>query len=224
MELFPTTTELDLPIKQKLLAVLKAYGWCLLLILVAAPIVMMTNYWIKQLFQVDITHTNQITTLTKSPLDKYLYVPILAPLMEETLFRLWQDYKIRSLVISCGLLALFMFASYMRHHHLICIFLAAGAVIAIFLLCLKRKPWNSLLTVPFAYRKILFYAAAILFGLVHLGNFSPIYPKLLWVYPIFVLPQLLTGFVLGHVRLRYGFFYGFLLHFIINFVFILHYL
>jgi len=224
MEIFPTSTRLNIPVKQKLLAVLKAYGWCLLLILATAPVVLLTNYWISRTMHVDISLTNRINTLTKAPLTKFLYVPFLGPLIEETIFRLWQDYKIRNLIISAGLLALFMFGGYIHRHQLFYIFPGAAAVILITVLLLKRKPLSSMLTVPLHYQKRLFYAAALLFGLVHLHNFSPFYPKLLLVYPIFVLPQLITGFILGHVRLTYGFLYGFLLHFVINFVFILHYL
>lgn len=58
-----------------------------------------------------------------------------------------------------------------------------------------------------------------LFGLIHITNFEFSYTILL-LSPILVAPQIILGFFIGFLRVRYGFVLGFLMHALHNAVFI----
>lgn len=59
--------------------------------------------------------------------------------------------------------------------------------------------------------KVIFYVSVIGFGLLHSTNFDWRFSTLLLI-PILTLPQTSLGFMLGYVRLKYGFSYAILLH------------
>ena len=61
------------------------------------------------------------------------------------------------------------------------------------------------------YFKIAFYVFAILFGFVHLTNFE-ITRTILLLSPVLVLPQILLGFYLGFIRVKFGLLWSILLH------------
>ncbi len=61
------------------------------------------------------------------------------------------------------------------------------------------------------YFPIAFYVSAVLFGLVHLGNFEKS-ASLLPYALVIVSPQILMGFFLGFLRVRLGLGYAILMH------------
>lgn len=65
-----------------------------------------------------------------------------------------------------------------------------------------------------------FYFLAILFGLVHLSNFT-ITNNVILLAPILVAPQIILGGYLGYIRVRFGLGWSILLHSAYNFIFIL---
>ncbi|MFD2934837.1 CPBP family glutamic-type intramembrane protease [Spirosoma flavum] len=65
-------------------------------------------------------------------------------------------------------------------------------------------------------QKKLLIASSLLFGFMHLFNFSPIFKDIFFLYPIYVLPQIALGFVLGIVRIRNGFIWAVCLHVLVN--------
>ena len=64
--------------------------------------------------------------------------------------------------------------------------------------------------------RIMFFGSAILFGLFHIFNFNGITISNFYVTPFLVLPQLFMGFILGFIRVKYGYIYGVLFHALIN--------
>ena len=69
-----------------------------------------------------------------------------------------------------------------------------------------------------SYFKWLYYLSAILFGLVHASNYELTESQNLLI-PLIILPQLFLGFMLGYIRVRYGFFMAcFFMRFIITIV------
>lgn len=63
--------------------------------------------------------------------------------------------------------------------------------------------------------KYIFYAFALAFGYVHLFNFE-ISLNIILLSPILVLPQILLGFFLGYLRLKFGLLYAIILHALYN--------
>ena len=62
---------------------------------------------------------------------------------------------------------------------------------------------------------LAFYLSIIGFGFIHIFNFEA-YENALWMAPLLILPQLITGLFLGFVRVRMGFLYGVLFHALFN--------
>jgi len=64
--------------------------------------------------------------------------------------------------------------------------------------------------------KFFYYFSAISFGLMHLFNFSSnIY--LILLFSVFLVgPQIVAGFILGFIRLKYGLKYSILFHMAVN--------
>ncbi|MDG4945208.1 CPBP family intramembrane metalloprotease [Weeksellaceae bacterium KMM 9713] len=69
------------------------------------------------------------------------------------------------------------------------------------------------------YFRFIFYFSAIIFALFHLSNFNEM-PSLSFLLPLIVLPQFITGLLIGYMRVRFNFFLGFLMHAIFNAIFI----
>lgn len=91
--------------------------------------------------------------------------------------------------------------------------------IAVFMLVVVMAPLieESIFRAPltlFSGRKVFriaFYVFAILFGYVHITNYE-ISTNVLLLSPILVLPQILLGFYLGFIRIRFGFLWAIALH------------
>jgi membrane protease YdiL (CAAX protease family) len=71
-----------------------------------------------------------------------------------------------------------------------------------------------------SYFKPAFYTFAILFGLVHITNFT-ITTNVLLLAPVLVLPQTILGGYLGFIRVKFGLAWSILLHASYNAFFIL---
>ncbi|MGE0019920.1 MAG: CPBP family intramembrane glutamic endopeptidase [Draconibacterium sp.] len=67
---------------------------------------------------------------------------------------------------------------------------------------------------------LYFYSVTILFALFHLSNYKYT-PNLLLFAPIVILPQFISGFLFGFIRIKQGFIWGFFLHALHNAVFVL---
>lgn len=68
--------------------------------------------------------------------------------------------------------------------------------------------------------QLLFWSLTVLFALIHIFNYD--FESIpFWVYPFMVIPQLITGILLGVVRVRFGLRYSIILHSSFNFVLIL---
>lgn len=63
--------------------------------------------------------------------------------------------------------------------------------------------------------RIAFYVIAVLFGFVHITNYE-MSTNILLLSPILVLPQILLGFYLGFIRVRFGLLWAIALHSLYN--------
>ncbi len=61
------------------------------------------------------------------------------------------------------------------------------------------------------YFPLAFYLSVLAFGFVHLFNFEA-YDQYLWLAPLLVLPQLISGVFLSFIRVRMGLLYSIVLH------------
>lgn len=69
------------------------------------------------------------------------------------------------------------------------------------------------------YFRFIFYLSAISFALVHLSNFNEMPSHTLFL-PLIVLPQFITGLLIGYIRVRYNFILGLFMHAVFNVIFL----
>jgi membrane protease YdiL (CAAX protease family) len=166
-----------------------------------------------------IVYTKRLTGATSigwgDDWDAYFSIVILAPIVEETVFR----YGLKFSRIVVAFLAWLPIYYIIKHTVsddsmgkaiglsliLIPIF---WVLIENFRLHLERM-WRINFTV-------IFHISAIIFGLIHLSNYSNINNYFLAI-PL-VSSQIVAGYVLGFVRMKFGLFYSMGLHSVWNFI------
>lgn len=148
---------------------------------------------------------------------------IMAPVLEEAIFRLPLRPYIENLMLAASLfifVVLGFFADVIPPSFLA---VAMSTMIGLTLYLFWRRSRRSqkepairIAAGPLA--TLVFYGFAILFGVVHITN----YDMAVWYFlPLVVMPQVIIGFLLGFVRLRYGYIWAVLLHAFHNFCAIL---
>jgi membrane protease YdiL (CAAX protease family) len=140
---------------------------------------------------------------------------ILAPIIEEILFRLLLIPKYKNVIIFfCFSICMASMSVIKGSKLYLIIFLIFGVVSFLFLRNKKylRNAQRFLMN-HFYY---IFYASCILFGLYHVTNYTPVNYKLLLLMPIIVFPQMVVGAFLGYIRMKFGITYSILFHSITN--------
>ncbi len=66
------------------------------------------------------------------------------------------------------------------------------------------------------HRAYLIKFSILFFGLLHIANASEFHWQLTLFYPFFVIPQLVLGYFVTNLRLKYGFWWGLALHILYN--------
>ncbi|ASU33490.1 CPBP family glutamic-type intramembrane protease [Mucilaginibacter xinganensis] len=208
----------------KLWLLLKIYGVLFLAILFIAPLIIAADNF--------VVHVLHFKTINKVQHDSmrhffqklgywkaFFYVGLLGPLLEETIFRLPLSLKKRDIAFAFSAAA-FLFDSFLFKHissPMLNIGIRLSISAIIYLACIFNIP-NGLSIVDYRFRNQLIILSMCLFGLMHIANYSPIQWPVIWIYPVYVLPQLLMGWAITFVRFKNGFFWGFALHCIINMV------
>ena len=147
-----------------------------------------------------------------------IIVPIIGPFLEEILFRLPLSLTKTSISLSA---ALIMYRFTGKHlfsfdPNEVYSYIRIGIAIVTFTSVLFFLSYVWLEKIKERYFKYFFYLSAILFALVHISNFAPYNYNVLFLYPLFTLPQFFMGLILGYLRIRQGFFSAWVLHALIN--------
>ncbi len=203
-----------LPISSKLLDVSILLSWSYLL---AMPLSILVNLVV---YLVQYKGVNAVTGVVQEfPL---FYVVLLggviAPLTEETLFRLALRFKPVYLyfMVSILLYTIFNYINFGRatgFGHIFIVNVIAPFIVALPVLFIARikNVRTALQNVYARFFPAIIYAFTITFGLMHISNF-PDRENIWFVLPILVLPQIMIGLVLAYIRTRYGFWYNVILH------------
>lgn len=67
--------------------------------------------------------------------------------------------------------------------------------------------------------KWLYYSSSLIFGLMHFFNFQPDTDHYIFIILI-TMPQTFLGFILGYIRIIYGFWFAVMFHFLYNSLFV----
>jgi membrane protein len=148
----------------------------------------------------------------------FFLVVILGPVVEELIFRLILVPKRRNIVIFTFV---FSFLIINKTYYLIEIdwFLlmslaVSGLLFFLVFNLLKRKP--EIETAIGKRQKTITMVSVVLFGLAHIANIENLHWELALLYPVYALPQMISGYICSVQRLKLGFIWGLLFHSMIN--------
>ena len=141
-------------------------------------------------------------------------VVILGPLVEELIFRLILVPKRRNIAIFTFIFSfLIMNKTYylIEIDWLLLMSLAVSGLMSFLVFnLLKRK--TEIETAIGKRQKIITMVSVVLFGLLHIVNIENLHWELALFYPVYVLPQMILGYVSSVQRLKLGFVWGLLFH------------
>lgn len=147
----------------------------------------------------DITESPMIDAVASFPPGWFfLFAFIVAPLWEETVFRLWMNLKSVTIPIFVTLVPTFMLWPVSE-----IVALVVGLILLIVTLT-QIHAFRHNMDIHFRW---WYYGSALLFGLIHISNHG----FDLRALP-FILPQILAGLAIGYMRVQRGFFAGVLVH------------
>ncbi|NJL12981.1 MAG: CPBP family intramembrane metalloprotease [Microscillaceae bacterium] len=137
----------------------------------------------------------------------------MAPLLEETIFRLFLRYHLVNVLLSASLGAVFLLLALPATW----LWFSLGGIALCLLWLLINLYKHSLPELYFQdwwHRRLpwLYFGSSLVFALVHLNNYDLPLGKSLFYAPVLVLPQFFIGLVLGYVRIRFSFGMAVLVH------------
>ena len=209
----------DRPFINKLATVLKTYGLVFLSLFFVGPLASAADHFVTQALhyksiikQDDITMQQMMRKL--GYWTALVIICLLGPLLEETVFRLPLSFKRNHVAWSIAL-AMFIGGNTIFKHSII------AEVLMIFLSAAVWLMIKYLIPHGFGqrlnpYKSYFIVASITVFGLMHISNYSPLQWPIIFIYPVFVLPQVCMGWGMTYVRFKNGFFWGVGLHCLIN--------
>ena len=144
----------------------------------------------------------------------FFLVVILGPLVEELIFRLILVPKRRNIAIFTFV---FSFLVLNKTYYinkidwlLLVSLVVSGLLSFLVFKLLKQNP--KIETVIGKRQKIITMVSVVLFGLGHIANIETLHWELALLYPVYVLPQMILGYIFSVQRLKLGFIWGLLFH------------
>ena len=200
-------------IKGKFILLFITYCLIFLLIMLSRPIISATDFIVSHLLHFKNIY-NQDTPQLKSEFAKFglikgaLVMCLMGPLIEETIFRLPLSLNRYHIALALSMTMLFFSGKIYTLQHIEWQFVMRLVIaIILFLIFVKWMP-ASILQTDNKNKIIINVSSVVLFGLVHITNFTPIQWSICFIYPIYVLPQICLGLGLTYIRFRNGFFWG----------------
>ncbi|WP_159467205.1 type II CAAX prenyl endopeptidase Rce1 family protein [Dyadobacter sp. 3J3] len=148
-----------------------------------------------------------------------------APIVEELKFRLCLKYSKINFAAFSGIWLFYLLQKFVTgygifgepNHTSLAVGLSLILMAMVYSFLYENRDINNRLEEFWQkYYKVIFYVSVVGFGLHHMTDFDLRFSTLLLI-PIITLPQTSLGFLLGYVRLKYGFLHGILLHSAYNF-------
>ncbi len=147
----------------------------------------------------------------------FILTCLIIPLIEEVAFRLPLRYSNISLALSITVLSFYTINYFFtlkdhfdtENYFFLRIVLSILIGIIFYLFCVKYS--DNFVKLYKNNFNIIFYFFAVLFALMHISNYEFTLDTLL-LAPIITLPKLISSFIAGFVRVKYGFIYCLFLH------------
>lgn len=140
---------------------------------------------------------------------------ILAPFIEEMIFRLILKPNLKNIFWLCCFTSIMMVFFLMKFNLVYFVIFLSFSLLS-FLLFFNKVLLKKVQIFTIRHFNYIFYFNCISFGYYHISNYSIINFKLILFSPLIVLPQVFGGFFLGFIRIRFGIIYSILFHSLIN--------
>ena len=219
----------DRPFQDKFILLFKIYGMVFLLNFISVPISFLAERLVTQVLHLKSIHDQHTTSMLRlfekfGYLKAVFYICIMAPIIEESIFRLPLSFKRSHIAVAFGfaLVLLARLIPGLSQQNLAINILVRVALFAVGYFALQK----SLPEIKVPNKRLqtcLVITSIVVFGLVHISNYAPLQWTIIFIYPLFVLPQLCMGWLLTYIRFKNGFFWGMGLHALINSVSMLIY-
>ena len=150
----------------------------------------------------------------------FLAVILIGPLFEEIIFRLNLIISKPGISAFLSVLIIAIFNLIFRPETRIYSYLGVLPIFGLvyFIISRSELPMRQMEIFRKSYFKFLFHLCAITFGMLHLTNYATIYWWMIMISPLLTAPYIALGYILGYIRMKYGFIYGCLIHSTINFI------
>jgi len=191
----------------------------LLLALLDYAIVHYTHYHsIKK----DLLDSDSFNEKLRQNIVNVIIIFTIAPLCEELAFRLPLIPKKEYWLLGAVIILYFSFggkytslSAFQNGYRLMFFCLSILTVVALFFIIKEEKLISFINSHYFAY----FYFVCITFGLIHIFNARDSFQwNIFYLYPLFVIPQMIMGVIMGYLRNTEHFIYGLLFHMLFNFI------
>lgn len=145
-----------------------------------------------------------------------LLLTLLGPLFEELSFRLYLSFEKLSISVSLPAIVFSLSGPVFIVDNVTVYFVRLA--ICVFVGLTIYKYFDSLDIKNFIsnHYKAIYVFSAVLFAVVHIGNFYSFQYEIWFLYPLYVAPQFFMGLILGWLRIKHGFWWAVLLHVIAN--------
>ena len=153
-----------------------------------------------------------------SKLYSVLFIILIGPIFEEIIFRSWLRFTRNNLIVF--IIALSVLDLYSVFQSKIELTIVLFFILLIVLIIVKYYSIKRIEMFISSNFKYFFYATAISFGLLHAFNSSGNIYLILGLSIILGAPQIIGGFILGFIRMKYGLIYSILFHIMINSIFV----
>jgi membrane protease YdiL (CAAX protease family) len=141
---------------------------------------------------------------------------ILGPIVEEISFRLILKPSYKNFIFLTFFFILLSAITLIRQKiSYLIVFLTLGVISFIIW---GNKVYLKKIQILFLKRfSYVFYISCFLFGMVHITNYTPLNYKVILIFPILILSQIIGGAFFGYIRMKFGIVYSILFHSIFNF-------
>ncbi|MET3980641.1 hypothetical protein ABIB62_003242 [Mucilaginibacter sp. UYP25] len=217
------------PFQSKLILLLKIYGVIFLFNFLTAPIAYGADYFVTHLLHFK-SISKQYHDLMLKLFAKYgyfkavFYICIVAPLIEESIFRLPLSFKRQHIAVAFAfaIMLLARLIPGLATQNLTINIISRLALFGLGFFAINNFA-PAIKTPGKRFQTILIITSIVVFGLVHISNYMPLQWPILIIYPLYVIPQLFMGWALTYIRFKNGYFWGMGLHALINSVSMLIY-
>jgi len=208
----PTENIKDENTTNKITQLITLFSWSFIVVLGLAAflgiIISLTGFKGTNLVEELLANDNIFFTI--------LLAVIIAPAIEEVIFRLPLKNTPKNLSISLAVVTVILSARYQQDAPFILLIAAVPLLATLYMHYISKPIIKKMIAGTFSkYYPVIFYSAAIIFGSVHMLNYTNIQSGVA-ILPLLIIPQTFIGILLGYIRLRYGFIYAVLFHGIYN--------